>query len=349
MNSKFGMNTGSTIRRNEINLLRSCNNLYEIRKEVNKKDCNDFNDCLVFNSCGLRYSLNKMKRWELLDSLPSKGKHNIYFQNKKFLEQSGDDTYFKTHNKVNVKLIIRLQKPLLEGECFKYYDFRAVNGNVSECFWQKKSRDRLNITSLQDWVHKTQLQSGDDLIMKKKERMKDDRNGKTEAAEIDITYTVYSPNPPSAYPFKSTKYRSYLKNNRRKRRLRLCMNDFEDDVDEGYRDESDYIDYEDEEDDTISKVYDDNDGVEDDNDGEDVRNKEMLYIDGIASEEWVFVTADHSNNDQEAETSTQLRHEDQTRGSFCLLDYVTTKKTQHKKKDRKSTQNSIDHKLFGDC
>lgn len=53
--------------------------------------------------------------------------------------------------------------------------------------------------------------------------------------------------------------------------------------------------------------------------------------------------------DQEAETSTQLSHKDQTRGSFCLLDYVTTKKTQHKKKDRKSTQNSIDHKLFGDC
>ena len=103
MSSKFGLITGATLRRNDIDRFCKSKGMFEITKEADVQ----IDDGLRLEACHLPYSLNKKRRWELLESLPSKNQ-NFFYNKQAFIDLIGLTDMMKTHERVNLKLIVKV-------------------------------------------------------------------------------------------------------------------------------------------------------------------------------------------------------------------------------------------------
>ena len=107
MHGKFGVVTGGTIRKNEINRLRSRNNRFIIIKNICKNF--DRNDILLMQTTDLPYSLNKKRRWEILDNMPMDNVFdNATYCNKVICELSKLFEYQQTKRNMNLGLIFNV-------------------------------------------------------------------------------------------------------------------------------------------------------------------------------------------------------------------------------------------------
>lgn len=128
MKKKFGTNKGTGRRRerkckcrkessevveswesSEVEECLKCGKVEKRLKSEVESVLNVLHEAFVFQSHGACYSLNKNKRWQTFDNLPFKQKHNIYFQNNKILQLSGDENNSKTHKTVNFKVILEVR------------------------------------------------------------------------------------------------------------------------------------------------------------------------------------------------------------------------------------------------
>ena len=107
MPEKFGLVTGSTLRRYDIDRYRRENNRFQIVMN----SCKNYheNDVMFMRFIDLPYSLNKQRRWEILEQMPVKSAKNNFFYNKeRLLEFLRLDGYEKFQGKINVNLAVKV-------------------------------------------------------------------------------------------------------------------------------------------------------------------------------------------------------------------------------------------------